>query len=79
MGHSIIGDQAGRSGPAFHESMLSRPDPSAVLYMPCDLTEGDLLHNLTWHQGQADRPVVLLIFLMILLVNGSHVGKLPIL
>jgi len=29
-----------------------------VLHMPCDLPHSDLLHNLIWHQGQADRHVV---------------------
>ena len=45
-GHSIIGDQVGQAGPAFHESMLTRPEPLAVLHMPCDFPQDDLLYNL---------------------------------
>ena len=58
MGHSITeGDQVGQAGPDFHEHMLARPDTPVVLHMLCDLSQ-DLLHNISWHQGQADRPVV---------------------
>ena len=58
VGHSIIGDQIGQAGPAFHEPMLTGPDPLVVLHMLCDLLQDDLLHNLSWYHGQADRPVV---------------------
>jgi len=59
MGHSITeGDQVGQAGPDFHEHMLARPDLLAVLHMLCDFPQDDLLHNLCWHQGQADGPTV---------------------
>ena len=59
MSHSIIeGDQVSQAGPAFHEPMLTGPDPLVVLHMPCDRIQGDLFHNLSWHQGQADGAVV---------------------
>ena len=75
-GHSIIeGDQVGQAGPAFHEPMLARPDPLVVSHMPSDLTQDDLLHNLSWHPAQAGRSVVPWILLTTLLVDGSHISK----
>ena len=71
--HSIIGGvQFVQALPVFHEPMLSRPDPLNVLHMPSDLTQDDLFHNLTWHQGQSDRTEVPLVLLTTLLVDGSH-------
>lgn len=32
--------------------------PFLVLQVLHDVTQHDLLHDLFWHQGQADRPVV---------------------
>ena len=50
VGHTIIeGVQVDQTGPAFHESMLGRLDPLIVPYMPCNHTQDDLLHYLTWH------------------------------
>jgi len=78
-GHLIIGDEVGHTGPAFHESMLARPD---LLVVPCilyALTQDGLFHNLPWHQGQADRPLVPQILLTTLLVDRSHAVKHTIL
>jgi len=73
--HSIVeGDHVGQAGP-----MLAGPDPPVVSHMPCNLTQDDLLHNLSWHQGQADGPAIPQILLTTLLVDGSHAGKPPIL
>ena len=59
MGHLIIeGDQVCQAGPAFHEAMLAGPDALVVPRMLCDCPQDDLLHNLTRHQSQVDRPVV---------------------
>ena len=55
--HSTIEDLAGQTGPAFHEPMLAKPDPPVVLQMLSHLTQDDLLHYHSWHQGQVDRPV----------------------
>ncbi|KAK4830777.1 hypothetical protein QYF61_013610 [Mycteria americana] len=38
--------------------MLAGLDPLVILYVPCDGTQDDLLHQLPWYRGQADRPVV---------------------
>ncbi|KAK4818321.1 hypothetical protein QYF61_010783, partial [Mycteria americana] len=38
--------------------MLAGLDPLVILYMPCDGTQDDLLHQLPWYRGQADRPPV---------------------
>ena len=61
--------------------MLIGPDCLVALYMPCDGTQDDPLHNFPWHRGQADRPVVPRILLLALLVDGashlltsSHLG-----
>jgi len=54
-------------------------DPMLVLYMLHDSTQDDLFHNLYWHWGQADRPVVPQIFLMALLVNESQISNPSIL
>ena len=74
-GHSTAEDQVGQAGPAFHEPVLSGPDPLAVLPMLCDLIPDDLFHSLPGHRGEADRPVVPCMLLMTLLVDGSHNGK----
>ena len=57
---AVEGDQVCQAGPAFPEPMLARPDPPVVLHMPGECTQDELLHNLAWHRGQADRPVVLI-------------------
>jgi len=71
------GDQVGQAGAAFYEPMLARPDPLVVSHMPCDLPLDDLLNNLSWHQGQADRPVVPWILFTIFPVDGNTLGKTP--
>ena len=79
-GHPVIeGDEVGQTRPAFHEPVLSGPDPMNTMHMPCDLTQDDLLHNFPWYQGQADRPVVPQVLLTDILVDGSHISKPPIL
>ena len=55
--------------------MLDGPDP---LHMPGARTQEELLHNLSQHQSQADSPVVLGILLLALLLEGSHIGKPPV-
>ncbi|KAK4816686.1 hypothetical protein QYF61_019922 [Mycteria americana] len=62
--------------------MLAGLDPSVILYMPCDSTQDDLLHQLCQYRGQADRPVVPRVLLPALLVDGqssllSQAGLLP--
>ncbi|KAK4820506.1 hypothetical protein QYF61_000085 [Mycteria americana] len=47
--------------------MLAGPDPLVILYMACDSTQDDLLHQLPRHRGQADRPVVRRVLLPALL------------
>jgi len=77
--YSIIeGDQVGQEGPAFHKPMLAGPDPQ-LSHMQCDLPQDDLLHNLLWHLGKADGPLVSWILLMTLLKDGSQNGKPPVL
>lgn len=39
------GDQVSQVGPAFHKPMLTGSDYLFVLYMLCDGTQHDLLHN----------------------------------
>ena len=76
MGHSVIeGDEAGQARPVFHESMLAGLDPPVNLCMLFDLTQDDLLCNLSWHQGQADRPAPSQILLRTLLVDKSQIGS----
>jgi len=65
----IEGDQVGQAGLAFHEPMLAGPDPLVVLHMPSECTQDQSLHNLAWHRGQADLPVVPRIFHPALLVD----------
>ena len=45
-GHSTAEDQVGQAGSAFHEPVLSGPDPLAVLHMLCDVTQDYLFHDL---------------------------------
>ncbi|KAK4810625.1 hypothetical protein QYF61_007362 [Mycteria americana] len=59
--------------------MLAGLDPLFILYMPCDGTQDDLLHQLSQHRGQADRPVVPRVLLPALLVDRitesqNHIG-----
>jgi len=54
--------------------MLTGPDPLVVLHVLHDGTQDDLLHNLVWHRGQADRAVVPRILLLALLVDGHHIS-----
>ena len=54
--------------------MLAGPDPLVVLHMPSEHTQDELLHNLAWHQGQADRPEVHGFLLPALLVDGCYIG-----
>jgi len=58
--------------------MLVGRDVLAVLHMPGESTEDDLLHNLPWYGSQAGRPVVPQIHLLALLVDGHRFGKSPI-
>ncbi len=53
--------------------MLIGPDHLFVLYIPHDGTQDDLLHNLSQHQDQTDRPVIPLILLPALLVDYYHI------
>ena len=74
MGHLVVQeDQISQAGPAFHEPMQTGPDHLVVLYVSQDGLQNDLLHNLHWHQGQADRPVVPRILLLALLTDGYHI------
>jgi len=50
--------------------MLSGPDPLVVLHMPGEHTQGEPLHDIARHRGQADSPVVPRILLPALLVDG---------
>ncbi|KAK4823747.1 hypothetical protein QYF61_006016 [Mycteria americana] len=52
--------------------MLAGLDHVLILYVPCDGTPDDLLHQLPQYQGQADRPVVPRILLLALLVEGEE-------
>jgi len=54
--------------------MLAGPDPLIVLHMPGEHTQDESLHNLAWHGGQADRPVVPRILLLVLLIDGCYTG-----
>ena len=51
------------------------PDSPVVLHMPCDHTQDTLNHDLPCYRGQAERSVVSWILLMILPLDGLHVGK----
>ena len=55
--------------------MLAGPDPLVVLHMPIERTQDELLHNVAQHRGQADRPVVPVILLLALLVDGRYIGS----
>lgn len=59
--HLLIleGDEGDQAGSAFQELMLALPDPLFVPIVPCDVPQDNLLHKLSWHQCQADGPVVL--------------------
>ena len=46
--------------------------------MPGERTQDGLLHNLAWHRGQADRPVVPRTLLPALLVDGCYIGDPPV-
>ena len=52
--------------------MLTGPDPLVVLHMSGQRTQDESLHNLRWHQGEADMPVVPGILLLALLVDGRR-------
>lgn len=69
---AIAGDQVAQAGPALPKPILARPDPLAVLYVPCDRTQDDLLYDLPWHQSQIDRPVVSRIFLLAVHKTAKH-------
>lgn len=59
MGQLLIeADQFSQAGPAFHRPMLTGSDLLVVLYMRCDGIQEDLLHDLSWHQGQTDRLLI---------------------
>lgn len=42
-------DQFGQARWTFHKHMLAGPDPLINVYVPCDGTKDDLLHDLSWH------------------------------
>uniref|UniRef100_A0A8B9UJ11 Murine leukemia virus integrase C-terminal domain-containing protein n=1 Tax=Anas zonorhyncha TaxID=75864 RepID=A0A8B9UJ11_9AVES len=67
--------EVGQAGLAIHEPMLAGPDLQVVLHMLCD---ADLFHNLSWHQGQADRPVVPQVLVITLLIDRHHISKYPV-
>ncbi|KAK4811283.1 hypothetical protein QYF61_023335 [Mycteria americana] len=56
--------------------MLAGPDPLVILYMACDSTQDDLLHQLPRHRGQAARPVVPRVLLPALLEDGCHIRNM---
>ncbi|KAJ7403659.1 hypothetical protein WISP_149712 [Willisornis vidua] len=59
VGHLIVkGDQVGQTEPALPKSVLTGSEPLSILKVLCDHTQDDLLHSLSRHRGQADRPVV---------------------
>lgn len=59
VGHLVVeGDDVGHAGAALHEPTLSGPNFLVVLHIPCDYTQDDLFHNISQHQGQADRLIV---------------------
>lgn len=73
MAHLVIeGDQVRQAGPAFYKPMLTGPDYLIVLYLLCDGTQDDLLHNLPWHCGHTERHVVCWVLLMALPADGHH-------
>jgi len=79
VGHLVIGgDWVGQAGPAFHESMLAGPESLVVLHVPGEHTQDESLHNVPWHQGQADRPLVPRILLLAFLVDGCYTGDPPV-
>jgi len=55
--------------------MLTGSDLLIVLYVLCDGTEDEPRHNLAWHQGQTDRPVVLWVLFLAVLVDGNRSVK----
>jgi len=61
--------------------MLAGPDPLIVLHVPSEHTQDESLHNLAWHRGQADRPVVpgKEFLILALLVDGCYIGGPPVL
>lgn len=73
MDHFAIEHLPGQVGPAFPKPMLAGPDCLTVLHMSFDSTQDNLLRNLHWHPGQADRPAVACIFLTGILVDGCHI------
>lgn len=62
----------------FPKPMLAGPDPLVVLCVLCDHTQDVLFHSLCQYQGQADKHVVLQIFLLTLLVGGHCISQLPV-
>lgn len=57
--HLVIkGDQVGEAVPVPPKSMLPGPDSLVVLYVLCNDTKDDLLHDPPWHSVWANRPVV---------------------
>ena len=79
MGHLVIeGDQVGQAGPAFHEPMMAGPDHLVVLHLNSERTQDEPLHNISWHQGHADRPVVPRILLLAFLVDERYIGNLGV-
>ena len=58
--------------------MLTGPNHLAVLYVLCDGTQEELLHNLPWHWGQTDRPKVPWIFIPALLVHQHAICYPPV-
>lgn len=77
MGHLITkGDQVSQARSAFHKPILTGCDHPSVVYVLCGSTQDDLHHDLSWHQGQTDRPVIPWILLPALLLDGYHIWQL---
>lgn len=75
----IEGDEVYQAGCARHESTLAEPDP-VLFYTCCVITLKKIcFSDLPRYQGQDDRPVDSQILLPILLVDGHHISKPPVL
>lgn len=70
VGNLVTGDQVSQVGCMFHRRS-DWADHLAVVYVPCDCAQDDLLHNLPWCQGQTDTPPVLWKLLLAPLADAS--------
>ena len=69
------GDQVDQAGPVFQEPILASLDALGVPHIPCNHTQDNLLHHLLVYQVQTERPVVLWIILLSLLVDKHQISK----